>query len=65
MNSVEKRLVNANIELQDENKCLKIELAQIKKLIEELKTYITVNKDSKGNLKAESLLSLLEDYYNE
>lgn len=63
MSDVDKRLIEANIKLQDENSNLKFLLSENKKILEQVKTYIQINKDENNKISVEGIFEILGENY--
>lgn len=63
MSGTEKRLVEANIKLQDENNGLKFELNKMYELLEKIKSYIMVNKNEDNKVNGNNILEIIGEHY--
>lgn len=63
MTESERKIMQANIKLQDENNDLKFTLNRMRELIEKIKTYIQINKSEDGKINANSIFEMIGDYY--
>ena len=63
MTESERKIMQANIKLQDENNDLKFTLNRMYELIEKIKTYIQINKSEDGKINANSIFEMIGDYY--
>lgn len=63
MSGTEKRLIEANIKLQDENNGLKFELNKMYELLEKIRTYIMVSKNEDNKVNGNNILEILGENY--
>lgn len=63
MTESERKMYNANVKLQDENRNLKFMVIEYKKILEQIKTYIEINKEESGKIKANSILEIIGENY--
>lgn len=63
MTQSERKMVEANTKLLDENNELKIQLNRLRELIKEIKIYISVNKNENDKVNGEVILKIIGDYY--
>lgn len=63
MSGTEKRLIEANIKLQDENNGLKFELNKMYELLEKIKSYIIVNKNEDNKVNGNNILEIIGEHY--
>lgn len=63
MTQSEKKMIEANTKLLDENNDLKNQLIRLRELIKEIKTYISVNKNENDKVNGETILNMIGDYY--
>ena len=63
MSGNERRLIEANIKMQDENNDLKVQNARLINILEQIKIYMQINHDKENKVKVESILEIIGDYY--
>lgn len=63
MSGTEKRLIEANIKLQDENNGLKFELNKMYELLEKIRTYIMVSKNEDNKVNGDNILEIIGEHY--
>lgn len=63
MTQSERKMIEANTKLLDENNDLKNQLIRLRELIKEIKTYISVNKNENDKVNGETILNMIGDYY--
>ncbi len=62
MTETERKMMYANIKLQDENKDIKFANTRLCEILSQIKTYITINKDENGKINADNILEIIGDY---
>lgn len=62
MSGNEKRLIEANIKMQDENNDLKIQNERLFSVLERIKLYIQINREKDGKVKSDSILEIIGEY---
>lgn len=63
MSEIEKRMMNANIKLQDENSELKFTIERLYSLLENIQLYIQVNQNEDGKVNGKSISEMIGEYY--
>lgn len=63
MSGTEKRLIEANIKLQDENNGLKFELNKMYELLEKIRTYIMISKNEDNKVNGDNILEIIGEHY--
>lgn len=62
MSGNERRLIEANIKMQDENNDLKVQNARLINILEQIKIYMQINHDKENKVKVESILEIIGEY---
>lgn len=63
MTESERKIMQANIKLQDENNDIKYENSKLYEIIEQIRTYIIVNKDENNKVNGQNILEIIGDNY--
>lgn len=63
MSEIEKRMMNANIKLQDENNELKYKIDRLYSLLENIQLYIQINQNEDGKVNGKSISEMVGEYY--
>ena len=63
MSETEKRMMNANIKLQDENSELKYKIDRLYSLLENIQLYIQINQNEDGKVNGKSISEMVGEYY--
>lgn len=63
MNMNEKRLLEANIKMQDEKNELKYQFDKLTSILQQIETYIQINHDKDNKVNAQSILDIIGEYY--
>lgn len=63
MSEIEKRMMNANIKLQDENSELKYKIDRLYSLLENIQLYIQINQNEDGKVNGKSISEMIGEYY--
>lgn len=62
MTESERKMMYANIKLQDENNDLRFVNTRYCEILDNIKTYITINKDENGKINADNIIEIIGDY---